>query len=178
MVYTSEGDASNGKEYFIQQVDTFLQDRGQVSTFSVDVTGNDGCVSGSSVVAHQNNVYRCTREGFQVFGQRPALQDTILTEYVDQTIRARSLGLNYNFMTGSTGVSFKQKIYWSVSEPKGDSFRPLNQLWVLDLTQGQGAWMTDLEVPVDYMLKTNDRDGREQLLIFRDNMMYEVSQSW
>ena len=166
MVNTVEGDASSGREYFLTETARTTPTGRVVTDFAVDNTGNTGTVSPHAVVAYNQSVYKPSTDGFKVYGPQSALGGVFGTDNIDGFIETRSLNLRYKEMTHSNGVEFNHKIYWSVS-----SAGRLDQIWVLDLRQNRGAWMTDLEIPSDYLVVANSSDGKQQLLIFKDNKM-------
>ena len=164
LVYTGQGSAGFGKEYFLRPAQIVAGDV-IIDTFTVSETGQIGTNSPYGVVNYLNNLYRPTKDGFKAHGIRPRLQNVIATDSIDQTIRNRSLALNSRNMDKAVGAFYQQKIYWAIPD---NSDTP-NKIWSLDLTQEQGAWMLGWEVPADWILNINNDSGQETLLVIKDN---------
>ncbi len=172
LINTRQGDATAGREFFLKEVDLASPGGQYIAGFRIEPTGNLGSISPYGVVAYNNSLYKPSPDGFKVFGTLPELAQEVSTENLDEFIRERSLNLQYNAMSACNGVAYKQKVYWSVSTIASEN---LNQIWVLDLTQNRGAWMTSLHIPTDWMIIANDGDGRQQMLMFKDNKMLRYS---
>ena len=165
-VFTSSQGVTTGEEHTLSPARIVLADGFTTIPFTSFKVGEVGTESPYGPVLFLESLYRPTAEGFMVKGARPRSQDLFLSDTIDQTIRTRSLNVDVASLRNSVGTLHRQKIYWAMSEGNTTEFRN-NKIWVLNLTQGEGSWMCDWDVPSDHIFTHRDDSGRRLLMVIR-----------
>jgi len=164
VAFTTEEGAGDGARYTLTpvQIQTPL---GLENTYSRSPSSTIGTNSPYGVVRYQDSLYYPTKTDFKTTGNQPSIQNLVATDNIAQTIEDQIHRLNYRHLSNISGTSWQEKIYWAITTAGTTN----NEVWVLDLTQQQGSWMTGWDIEADCLITTPDENGREELLVIKDD---------
>ena len=138
-----------------------------------EANGQGGTVSARAVVEMNNSLFYPTGQDFKSTGTSANIQNILSTNSVSNDILPDVRRLTLSAMSGSCGLAYEGKIYWSLPV----SSQTNNQIWVKDMTRG-GVWIMPWIVSAKFMwLSENNTTGEVSFCIYDGTNILKFSRS-